>query len=196
MGQETGVAPLTLTAARPARYAEIPFHLKRQGNPMVLSHFDEAGQARMVDVSAKPATHRTATARGTVTMAPETFRPLADKALEKGDVLGVARLAGIMGAKRTPELIPLSHPLPLTSVTVEFDLREEDAAVDIEVTVKTTAQTGVEMEAMTGVAVCALTIYDMCKSADRSITLSDLRLIHKAGGASGTYTAPGEEAPA
>jgi cyclic pyranopterin phosphate synthase len=163
---------------------------------MVLSHFDETGQARMVDVSTKPVTQRTATARGTVTMAPETFRRLADKALEKGDVLGVARLAGIMGAKRTPELIPLSHPLPLTSVTVEFDLREEDAAVDIEVTVKTTAQTGVEMEAMTGVAVSALTIYDMCKSADRSITLSDLRLIHKAGGASGTYTAAGEEAPA
>ncbi|KKK64389.1 hypothetical protein LCGC14_2984710, partial [marine sediment metagenome] len=92
---------------------------------MVLSHFDEAGQARMVDVSAKPVTQRTATARGAVTMAPETFRRLADKALEKGDVLGVARLAGIMGAKRTPELIPLSHPLPLSSVTVEFDLREE-----------------------------------------------------------------------
>lgn len=163
---------------------------------MVLSHFDEAGRARMVDVSAKPTTQRIAKARGTVTMAPETFRRLVDKDLEKGDVLGVARLAGIMGAKRTPELIPLSHPLPLSAVAVEYTLREEAAAVEIEVTVKTTASTGVEMEAMTGVAICALTIYDMCKSVDRSITLSDLRLVHKAGGASGTYTAPGEEAPA
>ncbi|MDV2494942.1 MAG: cyclic pyranopterin monophosphate synthase MoaC [bacterium] len=162
---------------------------------MALTHFDEAGKARMVDVSAKPTTERIATARGTVTMAPATFRQLVDKSLEKGDVLEVARLAGIMGAKRTPELIPLAHPLPLTSVTVEFDLREEAAAVDIEVTVKTTAKTGVEMEAMTGAAVSALTIYDMCKSVDRSITVSDLRLIHKAGGASGTYTASGEEAP-
>jgi cyclic pyranopterin phosphate synthase len=161
---------------------------------MVLSHFDEAGKARMVDVSAKPTTQRIAKARGTVTMAPDTFSRLVDKNLEKGDVLGVARLAGIMGAKRTPELIPLCHPLPLTAVTVEFELREEAAAVDIEVTVKTTGPTGVEMEAMTGLTVAALTIYDMCKSVDRSITLSELRLVHKSGGASGTYTAPGEDA--
>ncbi|MCH7922326.1 MAG: cyclic pyranopterin monophosphate synthase MoaC [Nitrospinae bacterium] len=162
---------------------------------MALTHFDEAGKARMVDVSAKPTTERIATARAIVTMAPATFSRLVDKSLEKGDVLEVARLAGIMGAKRTSELIPLCHPLPLSAVTVEFELRDEAAAVDIEVTVKTTAQTGVEMEAMTGAAVSALTIYDMCKSVDRSITVSDLRLIHKAGGASGTYTAPGEEAP-
>lgn len=163
---------------------------------MALSHFDEAGQARMVDVSAKPATQRIATARGTVTMAQATFHQIADKSLEKGDVLGVARLAGIMGAKRTAELIPLCHPLPLTYVTVEFELREEAAAIDIEVTVKTTAQTGVEMEAMTGLTVCALTIYDMCKSVDRSTTLSNLRLVYKSGGASGTYVASDEEAPA
>jgi cyclic pyranopterin phosphate synthase len=99
-----------------------------------------------------------------------------------------------MGTKRTAELIPLCHPLPITSVSVEFALREETSSVDIEVTVKTTAQTGVEMEAMTGLAVCSLTIYDMCKSLDRSITLTDLRLVHKAGGASGTYSAP-EDAP-
>lgn len=162
---------------------------------MALTHFDEAGKARMVDVSAKPTTERIATARATVTMAPATFSRLVDKSLEKGDVLEVARLAGIMGAKRTSELIPLCHPLPLSAVTVEFELRGEAAAVDIEVTVKTTAKTGVEMEAMTGAAVSALTIYDMCKSVDRSITVSDLRLIHKAGGASGAYTASGEEAP-
>ncbi|MCZ6660875.1 MAG: cyclic pyranopterin monophosphate synthase MoaC [bacterium] len=162
---------------------------------MALTHFDEAGKARMVDVSAKPTTERIATARATVTMAAATYSRLVDKSLEKGDVLEVARLAGIMGAKRTSELIPLCHPLPLSAVTVEFELRDEAAAVDIEVTVKTTAQTGVEMEAMTGAAVSALTIYDMCKSVDRSITVSDLRLIHKAGGASGAYTASGEEAP-
>ncbi len=162
---------------------------------MALTHFDEAGKARMVDVSEKPTTERIATARATVTMAAATFSRLVDKSLEKGDVLEVARLAGIMGAKRTSELIPLCHPLPLSAVTVEFELRDEAAAVDIEVTVKTTAKTGVEMEAMTGAAVSALTIYDMCKSVDRSITVSDLRLIHKAGGASGTYTASGEEAP-
>ncbi len=162
---------------------------------MALTHFDEAGKARMVDVSAKPTTERIATARATVTMDAATFSLLVDKSLEKGDVLEVARLAGIMGAKRTSELIPLCHPLPLSAVTVEFELRDEAAAVDIEVTVKTTAKTGVEMEAMTGAAVSALTIYDMCKSVDRSITVSDLRLIHKAGGASGTYTASGEEAP-
>ncbi len=162
---------------------------------MALSHFDESGQARMVDVSSKDSTHRVATARGTVTMGPDTFRLLVDKRLEKGDVLGVARLAGIMGAKKTPELIPLCHPLALSSVTVDFSLNEETSSVDIEVTVKTTAQTGVEMEAMTGLAVCALTIYDMCKSKDRSIALSNLRLVHKAGGASGTYSAPGEDPP-
>ncbi|MEE9519706.1 MAG: cyclic pyranopterin monophosphate synthase MoaC [bacterium] len=162
---------------------------------MALTHFDEAGKARIVDVSQKPTTERIATARATVTMAAATFSRLVDKSLEKGDVLEVARLAGIMGAKRTSELSPLCHPLPLSAVTVEFELRDEAAAVDIEVTVKTTAKTGVEMEAMTGAAVSALTIYDMCKSVDRSITVSDLRLIHKAGGASGTYTASGEEAP-
>ena len=162
---------------------------------MALSHFDEAGQARMVDVSDKPSTHRVATARGTVTMGEATFRRIVDRSLEKGDVLGVARLAGIMAAKRTSELIPLCHPLPITSVTVEFTLRDEASAIDIEVTVKTTAQTGVEMEAMTGLSVCALTIYDMCKSVDRSITLTDLRLVKKSGGASGTYLAPGEDAP-
>ena len=162
---------------------------------MALTHFDEAGKARMVDVSQKPTTERIATARATVTMDAATFSLLVDKSLEKGDVLEVARLAGIMGAKRTSELIPLCHPLPLSAVTVEFELRDEAAAVDIEVTVKTTAKTGVEMEAMTGAAVSALTIYDMCKSVDRSITVSDLRLIHKAGGASGAYKAPGEEVP-
>lgn len=163
---------------------------------MTFSHFDESGQARMVDVSKKPSTQRTASAKGTVTMGPDTFQRIVDKSLEKGDVLGVARLAGIMGAKRTPELIPLCHPLPLSSVTVDFALNDETFSVDIVVTVKTAAATGVEMEAMTGLAVCALTIYDMCKSVDRAITLSNFRLIHKAGGASGTYSAPGDEPPA
>lgn len=163
---------------------------------MALSHFDEAGRARMVDVSDKPETHRTATARGSVVLGEEAFRRLADKSVEKGDVLEVARLAGIMGAKRTAELIPLCHPLALSSVSVDFTLRQESSSVEVEVTVKTTGQTGVEMEALTGVAVCALTIYDMCKSIDRSIAIGDIRLVHKSGGKSGTYSAPEEERPA
>ena len=154
------------------------------------THFDADGRARMVDVSGKDVTERTATASARVTMAPETLRMVMEGGVAKGDVLGVARIAGIMAAKRTPELIPLCHPLPLTSVTVDLDCDAKRHAVDIVATCKITAKTGVEMEALTAVAVAALTVYDMCKSRDRAMIISDLRLTHKAGGKSGSYVAP------
>ena len=154
-----------------------------------LTHFDAQGRARMVDVSGKEATARVAVARGTVTMAPETLRRISGGEIAKGDVLAVARLAGIMAAKRTHDLIPLCHPLALTAV--ELDLRTDPArdAVDIEATVRTTGKTGVEMEALTAVSVAALTVYDMCKAIDRAMRIGDIRLAHKSGGKSGTYEA-------
>ncbi|MEY4678503.1 MAG: cyclic pyranopterin monophosphate synthase MoaC [Alphaproteobacteria bacterium] len=154
-----------------------------------LTHFDAQGRARMVDVSDKHETARLAVARGTVTMAPETLRRISGGEIAKGDVLAVARLAGIMAAKRTHELIPLCHPLALTAV--ELDLRADPArdAVDIEARVKTTGKTGVEMEALTAVSVAALTVYDMCKAIDRAMRIGDIRLAHKSGGKSGTYEA-------
>ncbi len=154
-----------------------------------LTHFDAQGRARMVDVSGKESTARVAVARGTVTMAPETLRRISGGEIAKGDVLAVARLAGIMAAKRTHDLIPLCHPLALTAV--ELDLRTDPArdAVDIEATVRTTGKTGVEMEALTAVSVAALTVYDMCKAIDRAMRIGDIRLAHKSGGKSGTYEA-------
>ena len=154
------------------------------------THFDAEGKAVMVDVSAKTETTRVAVARGAVYMAAETLALIRDGGVQKGDVLAVARLAGIMAAKRTAELIPLCHPLPITSV--ELDLRLDDArnAVDIAATCKVTGKTGVEMEALTAVSVAALTIYDMCKAADRAMRIGDIRLTHKSGGKSGTYEAP------
>lgn len=154
-----------------------------------LTHFDAEGNARMVDVSDKAETARTAVAAGRVRMQPETARRIRDGALEKGDVLSVARLAGIMGAKRTPDLIPLCHPLPLSSVAVELRLDEADSAVDITATCKIAARTGVEMEALTAVSVAALTVYDMCKAVDKAMRITDVRLLHKSGGKSGTYEA-------
>lgn len=154
-----------------------------------LTHFDEAGNARMVDVSEKAASERIAIAKGSVYMAPETLALIRDRGVKKGDVLSVAQLAGIMGAKRTPDLIPLCHPLALTSVKVELSLDPARNAVDIEATCKLKGQTGVEMEALTAVSVAALTVYDMVKAADKGMRIGDIRLVHKSGGKSGTFEA-------
>ena len=152
------------------------------------THFDEEGRAVMVDVGAKAETERSATARGSVVMAPETLAMIVEGRAKKGDVLAVARLAGIMAAKRTPELIPLCHPLMLTKVTVDLTPAPPDR-IEIEATVKLNGQTGVEMEALTAVSVAALTVYDMCKAVDRAMRLTDIRVTHKAGGKSGEYEA-------
>jgi cyclic pyranopterin phosphate synthase len=153
------------------------------------THFDAEGKAVMVDVSAKPDSERVAVAGGSVTMAPGTLALIREGGVEKGDVLAVARLAGIMAAKRTPELIPLCHPLQLTSVELDLSLDPERSAVDITATCKLTGRTGVEMEALTAVSVAALTVYDMCKAVDRAMRIGEIRLLHKSGGKSGTYEA-------
>jgi cyclic pyranopterin phosphate synthase len=153
------------------------------------THFDDQGKAAMVDVSGKGVTERTATAKGSVVMQPETIRMILEGGAKKGDVLSVARLAGIMGAKRTPDLIPLCHPLALTSVAVDLAVDEGRNAVDVTATCKLTGRTGVEMEALTAVAVAALTVYDMCKAVDRGMRIAEIRLTHKAGGKSGAYEA-------
>nr|WP_255575041.1 cyclic pyranopterin monophosphate synthase MoaC [Caldovatus aquaticus] len=153
-----------------------------------MTHFDAAGRAAMVDVSAKPATERVAVARGRVVMAPATLARIQEGAMGKGDVLGVARIAGIMAAKRTSELIPLCHPLMLARVAVDLTPAPPDA-VEIEATVKVAGQTGVEMEALTAVTVAALTVYDMCKAVDRGMRIEAVRLVRKSGGKSGTYEA-------
>ena len=152
------------------------------------THFDDQGRAVMVDVSAKAETDRVATARGRVVMAPATLARIQDGSTAKGDVLGVARLAGIMAAKRTSDLIPLCHPLMLSKVTVDLTAAAPDA-VEIEATVKLNGRTGVEMEALTAVTVAALTIYDMCKAIDRGMRIEAIRLVRKSGGKSGTYEA-------
>lgn len=153
-----------------------------------LSHLDERGVARMVDVGAKEPTDRRATARGRLRLSPPTVALVREGRTPKGDVLAAARIAGIMAAKRTSELIPLCHPLPLSHVSV--DLRLEDDGIAIEATVGTTAPTGVEMEALTAVTVAGLTLYDMLKSVERGATLTDVRLVAKSGGRSGEYRAP------
>jgi cyclic pyranopterin phosphate synthase len=153
------------------------------------SHFDEAGNAVMVDVTGKPVTERVAIASGRVLMQPETLALIEQRAVAKGDVLSVAQLAGIMGAKRAAELIPLCHPLPLSSVQVELACRAEPAAVEITATCRSVGRTGVEMEALCAVSAAALTVYDMCKAVDRAMRITDVRLRHKSGGKSGTYTA-------
>jgi len=152
-----------------------------------LTHFDAAGNAAMVDISDKDITSRTATARVQVIMQPETLRVVMAGTAKKGDVLGVARLAGIMGAKRTADLIPLCHPLPISAVTVDLTPDAAASAIDIEATVRTTGRTGVEMEALTAASVAALTVYDMCKAIDRGMRVEGLRVIHKAGGKSGEF---------
>ncbi len=154
-----------------------------------LTHFDSQGNAVMVDVGGKAATSRVAVAKGSVLMAAETMALIQAGGVGKGDVLAVAQLAGIMGAKRTPDLIPLCHPLALSSVQVELRCDPARPAIDITATCRLTGQTGVEMEALTAVSVAALTVYDMCKAVDRSMRITDIRLVHKAGGKSGVFNA-------
>ena len=157
------------------------------------THLDAQGAARMVDVGGKEVTQRRAVARGSVRMAPATLERIEASAIAKGDVLATARLAGIMAAKRTAELIPLCHPLPVTSVTVDLAPDRDSGALEIAATVACTGRTGVEMEALTAVSVAALTVYDMCKAIDRGMTIGDIRLEEKSGGRSGDWSrgAPG-----
>lgn len=157
-----------------------------------LTHFDDDGKAIMVDVGEKECTRRVAVARGEVKMQPETLTRILDNQVEKGDVLAVARLAGIMAAKKTSDLIPLCHPLLINSVAVEFFADQINARISIEATVKVKGQTGVEMEALTAVSAAALTIYDMCKAVDKTMIVDKVRLIEKKGGRSGHFINPGE----
>ena len=159
-----------------------------------LTHFDAAGQAHMVDVGAKDETVRVALAAGSIRMLPDTLQLVAAGSAKKGDVLGVARIAGIMAAKRTSELIPLCHPIALTRVAVEFDVDAAAAAVHCRARAETRGRTGVEMEALTAVQVALLTVYDMCKAVDRGMTITDVRLLEKHGGKSGDWVA-GDAAP-
>jgi cyclic pyranopterin phosphate synthase len=152
-----------------------------------LSHLDEQGRARMVDVSAKEITSRIAIASGSIHMRAETLALILEDKIEKGDVFSVARVAGIMAAKKTSELIPMCHPLNITAVEIELMAQKEPARVDIEATVRVSGKTGVEMEAMTAVSVTGLTIYDMCKAVDREMTIGEIRLVKKSGGKSGTF---------
>ncbi len=155
------------------------------GPDLQLTHLDEQGRAKMVDVGGKDVTSREAVARGYVTIQPETARLIKEGLMKKGDVLTIAQLAGILGAKKTSELIPLCHPLPLDRVDVDLELNESECRIEITATAKTTARTGVEMEALTAVSVAALTLYDMCKSVDRGMRIEAVRLVKKSGGRSG-----------
>lgn len=152
-----------------------------------LTHFNEQGEAHMVDVASKAVAHRSATAQGVIHMQSETFRVISTGSAKKGDVIGIARIAAIMASKKTAELVPLCHPLPLTHVEVEFDLHEASSAIVCRATCETDGKTGVEMEALTAVEVGLLTIYDMCKAIDRGMVLSDIRLLDKSGGKSGHW---------
>jgi cyclic pyranopterin phosphate synthase len=157
------------------------------------THFDEEGRTRMVDVSRKGVTVREATAHASISMNRQTFRMIVDGKIAKGDVLGVARVAGIMGAKRTADLIPMCHPLNITSVEIAFSPSQGEDKIEIEARVKTKAQTGAEMEAFVAVSTAALTIYDMCKAVDRGMVISDIHLVEKRGGKSGTFRWKGEK---
>jgi len=159
------------------------------GQSSHFTHFDADGQAHMVDVAAKDVTRRVARAGGRIAMLPETLARIRDGSASKGDVLGVARIAAIQAAKRTSELIPLAHPLPLTRVAVDFQVDEDEPAIVISVTAETLDRTGVEMEALTGAAIGLLTIYDMCKALDRGMRIESVRLLEKSGGKSGDYVA-------
>jgi cyclic pyranopterin phosphate synthase len=154
------------------------------------THFDQKGQPRMVDVSGKPVTQRSASAKGAVLVSAETLALIRSGGGKKGDVLAAARLAGIMGAKRTADLIPLCHPLGLDSVEMELTTEDNPPRVEISARCKVTGRTGIEMEAMTAVSVAALTVYDMCKAVDRAMRIIDIRLVEKTGGQSGSYNAP------
>lgn len=176
-GQQSGVFP------PPPAQAGVPV-LHAPGN---LSHLDEQGRARMVDVSEKDVTAREATARGTIQMEPATLELILSGETPKGDVFTVAQVAGVMAAKKTSDLIPLCHPLPLTQVRLDFQPDRERSCVEISATVRTSAQTGVEMEALTAVSAAALTIYDMCKAVDRGMRIGDIRVVYKTGGKTGTF---------
>jgi cyclic pyranopterin phosphate synthase len=155
----------------------------------LLTHFDAAGRAQMVDVGDKAVTHRVAIATGRITMQPATLQLINSGSAKKGDVLGVARIAAIQGAKRTPELIPLAHPLAITKIEIQFDVRPASNAIECRAQVETHGQTGVEMEALTAVQIGLLTIYDMCKAVDRAMVIGEVRLLEKHGGESGSYVA-------
>ncbi len=160
-----------------------------------LTHLDETGRARMVDVSAKGDTVRIATARGRVLMRRETLDLIRTGGMTKGDVLAIAQVAGVMGAKRTSDLIPLCHPLPITGVEIRFELDDAASAVEITAIARIVGKTGVEMEALTAVSTAALTVYDMCKAVDKDMVIDGIRLVHKVGGKSGEYVRDGEVAP-
>ncbi|MFT6876038.1 MAG: cyclic pyranopterin phosphate synthase [Granulosicoccus sp.] len=157
--------------------------------PSELTHFNASGEAHMVDVGDKAVTHRVAVAGGKISMLPATYEMVCAGTHKKGDVLGIARIAGIMAAKRTSDLIPLCHPIGLTRVDVEFFTNDEDSSVECQVRAETRSQTGVEMEALIGLQVALATIYDMCKAVDRGMHMSDIRLLEKKGGKSGHYKA-------
>jgi cyclic pyranopterin phosphate synthase len=157
-----------------------------------LTHFDESGRSRMVDVSGKQPTLREATATGTVSMLPETFERIMSGQIKKGDVLAVAQVAGIMAAKQTGTIIPMCHPLNLTSVTMQFFPHAANSQIEVQATAKIIDRTGIEMEALMAVSAACLTVYDMCKAIDRSMSISDIRLLKKSGGKSGTYVYAGE----
>ena len=159
---------------------------------MKLTHFDDEGKARMVDVTGKTATIREAVASGSISMKSDTLQLIKQGKIEKGDVLGVARVAGIMAAKKTSELIPMCHPLNITSVTIDFVIDDKKNKVDIAATAKVTGQTGVEMEALTATSVAALAIYDMCKAVDKEMIISEIMLLKKSGGKSGTFKRAGK----
>jgi cyclic pyranopterin phosphate synthase len=155
-----------------------------------LTHFDTAGNARMVNVSQKAETERQAIAAGSITMSPIVYGMIRQGTIQKGDVLGVARIAGIMAAKKVDQLIPLCHPLAITAADVAFCFNDEQCTIDVEATVSITGRTGVEMEALTAVSVAALTIYDMCKAVDKAMVITDIRLLQKSGGKSGLFVRP------
>ncbi len=161
---------------------------RRQPVGKKLTHLDEKGKAGMVDVSSKRVTARTATARASISMEKATLDLILESGIEKGDVLGTARLAGIMAAKKTSELIPMCHPIAITSVEMGFEVDRKNSTITATATARTRDRTGAEMEALTGAAVAALTIYDMCKAVDRSMTITSVQLLKKSGGRSGTYT--------
>ena len=177
------VAAMNIAAGRETGAASDPEEPAKS-----LTHLDDEGRARMVDVGDKPVTDREATAKGHVAVQPETLRLIKDGLMKKGDVLTIAQLAGIMGAKRTSELIPLCHPLPLNQVSVDFELDESNSRIEITASARTSSKTGVEMEALTAVSVAALTVYDMCKAVDRGIRIENIRLVRKRGGQSGDIT--------
>ncbi|MDL2283855.1 cyclic pyranopterin monophosphate synthase MoaC [Oxalobacter sp. OttesenSCG-928-P03] len=170
--------------------------LPSNGNNKKLTHFDGDGQAHMVDIAGKTDTHRSATATGTILMSPRTWEHVRSGTTEKGDVLGIARTAAIMGAKRTSELIPLCHPLPLTHIAIDFELHDDKSGITCRALVETIGKTGVEMEALTAVQIALLTIYDMLKAVEKGMVIKHVHLVHKQGGQSGDWSYSGTDVSA